>query len=125
MVTDTIHTGIAEADGFALAIGGQRDLGRERERDAQTGAANRLAKLGVGLDLYHDAVVDKTELGILSVNGAGGAGAALEIVAAVGAAEELLLQGSFDGITADFKLNGATLSERGSKEQQTDSQRSP
>ena len=58
------------------------------------------------LDFDVHAVGGEGQLGVLRKDRAGGFGVALEIVAALGSAEELLLEGALQGVSAHFKIDG-------------------
>ena len=51
-------------------------------------------------------VVEKLEFGVVGVGKAGALGVSLDVVTALGATKELLLEGAFEGIAADAELNG-------------------
>ena len=71
----------------------------------------------MGFDADHDAVLREAELGVVGVDGTGGFGSPFEEVAAVGTAEELLLQGALEGVAADLQFHGAGMECREGQEQ--------
>jgi len=102
-----VETGVAKANGLAFSVGGQGDLGGNRERQAQACASDGFSQAGVGLDADHDAVLVEGELGVLGIGEAGGIEVPFEVVAAVRAGEELLLQGALESVAADAHFHGA------------------
>src|ERR1700677_2381948 len=102
VVADLVNACVAEADGLAFAVGSQRDLCGQSQRNADAGAAHPLAEPCARFDPDHDPILDKGKLGVLCIDKAGGLGISLEVVAAVGAAEKLLFQGALQGIAADL-----------------------
>jgi len=117
VVADFINTSVAEANRLTFPDRGQRDLGGERECDADAGTSHTLAEAGVGLNPDYNAVFDKGELGVLCVNEAGGLGVAFQVIPAFGAAEKLLFQGALQGIAADLELDGAGLPKNARRQQ--------
>jgi len=109
LIDDLVEAGIAEAYRFAIAKRGQRNLRRGVQGDSQAGIAPRLAQPGVRLDDDHDAVLDETELRVVGVDIAGRLRRAFQVIASVGTAEELLLEGSLQDIAAYFQFHGARI----------------
>jgi hypothetical protein len=107
VVANFIDAGVAEAYGFSLAVGSKGNLGRQGESEADAGAGYLLAEVGVGLQTDDDSVIYEFELGVFGVDVTGGLGVSLEVVATVGAAEKLLLEGSLNGVAGDFEFDGA------------------
>ena len=53
----------------------------------------------------HDAVLGEGQSGVVGVDRAAGVGVALQVIAAVGAAEQLLAEGALEGVAADLELD--------------------
>jgi hypothetical protein len=115
---EVLDAGVAEADGFALGFGEDGDVGFRREGEAEAGGLHAGAELGVGVDVDDDAVLDEADFGLVGVDEAGGVGVAAEVVAAVGAVEELLGESALEGVGGDADLDGAGGEGRGCEAQQ-------
>ena len=107
---DVFHAGVAKAERFALGVRHHGDFGGRIEADAEAFAGEALAESGVNLDLDDYSILGKAEHRLLGVDVAGGFGIAFEVIAAVGAAEELLLQGAFERRAAHAQLDGVAKS---------------
>ena len=55
-----------------------------------------------------DAVGSEGERGLVGADGAGGFFVSLEVAAAIGTVEELLLERTFDGVSTDAQLDGGS-----------------
>lgn len=119
-LADMLDAGVAKADGFAFGVGNEGDLGGGSEREADAAAGDGGAEPGVNLNLDEDAVGGKGELRILREDRAGGLGVALEVVAAVGTAEELLLEGALEGGAAHLEVDGVGRRREGKKAESED-----
>lgn len=104
-LAEVLDAGVAEADGLALGVGDDGDVGFGVEGDAEAGSVKAGAKFGVGFDVDDDAVAVEADLRVLGVGVAGGGGLAAEVVAAV-LVEELLVQRALEGLVGDVELNG-------------------
>ena len=83
------HSGISKSNRFAFSVGLDRDLGGWRQSDAKAGATHRVAKSCVSLNTDDDSILREAQLCVVGVNRTSRVGA-LEKVALVGTAEELL-----------------------------------
>jgi pectinesterase len=103
---EVLDAGVAEANAFALGVGDDGDVGLGVEADAEAGAVEGFAEPGVGFDVDDDAVGGEADLGVFGVDEAGGVGVAADVVAVVGAGEELFQEGALKGFGGDFDLEG-------------------
>ena len=63
LAADFEELGIAETDGFALAVGSHGDLGGGREGDSDAGASDGLAHAGASFHFDDDAVLNEGDSG--------------------------------------------------------------
>jgi hypothetical protein len=88
-VGQVIDAGVAEADGFALRVGKNRDIDIAGERDSDAGAIDSGAEFGASVDVNNDTILLKGNTRRISVDEAGGVAIAAKVVAPVGGIKEL------------------------------------
>ena len=107
VVAEVLDAGVAEADGLALRVGDDRDVRLGIEADAEAGTTHFGTQFGVGFDVNQDAFVLKADLRVLRVSITATVTSAAEVVAAIGRAEELLVERALERLRGDADLNGA------------------
>ncbi len=102
-----LDAGVAEADGLALRVGDDRDVGLGGKAHAEAVAADFGAQFGACLDVDEDALVLEADLRVLRVSITTAVTFAAKIVASVSRGEELFVEGALERLGGDFDLNGA------------------
>ena len=105
-VGEALDAGVAEADGLALGLGDEGDVGfGERETPTQEPwtVVPSLARAWTWTKMRSSW---KETLGVVGVDEAGGGGGAADVVTGVGGVEELGAEGAFEGLGGDADLGG-------------------
>jgi hypothetical protein len=108
VVGEALDAGVAEADGFALGLRDEGDVGIGGHGDSDTRSVDGGPELGAGVDVDDDAVVLEGDVGVVGVDVAGRMGVAAHVVAAIGSVEELCAEGALEGLGGDLDLDGAS-----------------